>query len=497
MAWSWLDELTLNTWAQIGSNTANDVDPNDDPAINPNHPSAAPWRNGYDITSVANQWNGGALDDVSGVFWAGGGGHAGYYGNELYSVSLEADVPAWMRRGYPSGSIQKPNSDFVTFTQSGSKLPDGRPCAVHNYNLFTAVSNGDVVIGAGGFNALGEATGWGYRFDSATNDWVSGTPLNGWVPSYSSVCWDPVRNKLWQFDHQFLTSVDLATGNITVHFDTETDAVGEDSKMVYDSTRDIFVIFLGIQASSVYGSAYVLYFDPDNPTDFIKAIQDNTTLRGKHGVAYDPDGDRILCWNGGANLTVITPPATGWNTNTWVSSALTLSGAPSSAASNGTYGRFQYSTKYKCAFLLNTLGEKLWAVKLVELTDPPQMLAPVSDAAAGDWTPSSGSDLYAMLDETAASDADYIVAAAPATCSMALAAGGDPASSADHVLRYRVLAGHGNLTVRLKQGAATIAAFGPHAMTGAAQTFEQTLSGGQADAIIDYSALTIEFEATE
>lgn len=365
LTWDWLSALAANTWTQIGSNTANNVDPKDDPAINGSHPSSPAWANGYDLTNVADQWNGGALDDVNGVFWTGGGGHSGYYGNELYSISLEANNPAWIRRGYPSGSIQKPCASFTTgVTALGSLLVDGRPAATHNYNLFTAVNNGDVVIMGGGFNYNGDATGFGYRFDHATNDWVTGTPLEAWLPTYGCACYDPVRDKLWVFDHQYLTSINLATGAVTEHFDTQTDAVGEYSKMIYDPIRDIFVVFLSIQASSAYGNAYVLYFDPDNPTDFIKAIQDNTVLRGKHGVAFDPDGNRILCWNGGANLTVITPPVTGWNTNTWVSSTLSLSGTPSSAASGGTYGRFQYSTKYKCAFLLNTLGEKLWAVKL-------------------------------------------------------------------------------------------------------------------------------------
>lgn len=499
MAWDWLTALTLNTWAQIGSNTANNVDPNADAAINPNHPSAAPWRNGYDLTYVANQWNGGALDDTNGVFWTGGGGHVGYYGNELYSVDLEVNNPAWIRRGYPSGSIQKPNSDFTTLSLSGSKLPDGRPAPVHNYNLFTAVSNGDVVIAAGGYNANGENTGWGYRFDSTTNDWVTGTPLNGWVPTYSCACWDPVRNKLWVFDHQFLTSIDLATGNITVHFDTQTDAVGEYSKMIYDSIRDIFVVFLSARASSVYGNAYVLYFDPDNPTDFIKAIQDNTVLRGKHGVAFDPDGDRILCWNGGANLTVITPPATGWNTNTWVSSTLTLSGTPSAAASNGTYGRFQYSTKYKCAFLLNSLGEKLWAVKLLEITPPPQIAVPVADISAGGWTPSSGTDLYAMLDETPASDADYATSDTASAFEVEVGIFDDPGVDIDHFFRYRLSGKNGcGFIVSLKQGATTIASWThtPASMPTGPATFEQALTAPQAASITYPATLKMRFEAT-
>ena len=44
-----------------------------------------------------------------------------------------------------------------------------------------------------------------------------------------------------------------------------------------------------------------------------------------------------------------------------------------------------------------------------------QFARPVSDVAAGGWTASTGSDLYAMVDESAASDADYITSgAAPA-----------------------------------------------------------------------------------
>lgn len=496
MAFAWLTALTLNTWAQVGSNTANDVDPNDDPAINPNHPSAAPWRNSYDVTDIANQWNGGALDDVNGVFWTGGGGHSGYYGNELYSISLEADSPAWIRRGYPSGSIQKPCASFTTgLTASGSLLVDGRPAPVHTYNLFCAINNGDVALAGGGFNALGNNTGWGYKFSSALNDWDTTTPLNVWYQSYSCACYDPVRNRLWLFDYQYLQWIDLATGNTTVCFNTETDALGSDSKMIYDPIRDIFVVFLGSQASSVYGNAYVLYFDPDNPTDFIKAIQDNTVLRGKHGISFDADNNRILCWNGGADITVITPPSTGWNTNTWVSSTLTLSGTPSAAASNGTYGRFQYSSKYKCAFLLNTLGEKLWAVKLLD-TNPPQYARPTSDVSAGTWTASTGSDLFAMLDETSANDSDYITTTSASTCEVALGSLTDPASSTGHIVRYRISATGGGIIVRLREGTTTIASWTHDPAPASLTTYSQTLSGSEADSITNYAALKLQFEAT-
>jgi hypothetical protein len=41
-------------------------------------------------------------------------------------------------------------------------------------------------------------------------------------------------------------------------------------------------------------------------------------------------------------------------------------------------------------------------------TVTPQKARPVSDTAAGGWTASSGSDLFAMVDEATASDTDYI-----------------------------------------------------------------------------------------
>ena len=126
----------------------------------------------------------------------------------------------------------------------------------------------------------------------------------------------------------------------------------------------------------------------------------------------------------------------------------------------------------------------------------PQLLAPISDISAGSWTPSSGSDLYAMLDESTASDTDYIVSSTASSCEMRVTTAGDPAVSTGHILRYRLLAGTGSITVLLKQGSTTIASYGPHTLTGSAQDFAQTLTGGEADSITDYSDLRVVFTSS-
>ena len=125
-----------------------------------------------------------------------------------------------------------------------------------------------------------------------------------------------------------------------------------------------------------------------------------------------------------------------------------------------------------------------------------QLLYPSSDISTGAWTPSTGTTLYATVDEAAYDDADYIQASTASTCEMKFGAGSDPLSSVGHVLKYRLLPGSGNIAAVLKCGSTTIASFGPHALTGSAQDFVQTLSGTQADSITDYADLRIVFTSS-
>ena len=126
----------------------------------------------------------------------------------------------------------------------------------------------------------------------------------------------------------------------------------------------------------------------------------------------------------------------------------------------------------------------------------PQLLAPVADISAGAWTPFSGSDLYAMLDEETASNTDYIVATSATSCELHLAVPTPPTVTGDRILRYRLLPGTGNVAAELRQGSTTLAAWGPHHLTASAQDFAQTLTAGQAAAITDYSDLRVVFTAS-
>jgi hypothetical protein len=125
-----------------------------------------------------------------------------------------------------------------------------------------------------------------------------------------------------------------------------------------------------------------------------------------------------------------------------------------------------------------------------------QYARPTSDVSAGTWTASSGSDLYAMLDETSASDSDYIVTTGASTCEVALGSLTDPASSSGHIVRYRISATSGGITVRLRQGTTTVATWVHAPAPTSLTTYAQTLTSGEADSITDYTALRLQFEAT-
>lgn len=83
---------------------------------------------------------------------------------------------------------------------------------------------------------------------------------------------------------------------------------------------------------------------------------------------------------------------------------------------------------------------------------------PSADLVTG-WTPSTGTALYSLVDETVADDSDYISATEPATCDLALSAVTDPGTSSGQVLTIRAKSDTGNtLIATLKQDTAVIPA---------------------------------------
>lgn len=137
---------------------------------------------------------------------------------------------------------------------------------------------------------------------------------------------------------------------------------------------------------------------------------------------------------------------------------------------------------------------------------PAQTGVPISDITDGSWLNelSTNTNLFASIDETVASDTDYIISPTLSsgfsdTCEVGLTALTDPVSSSSHTVAYRYRAqgvGTMNLTVRLMQGVTIIASWTHTSVSTSYAVATQTLSGAEADAITDYGDLRFRFVAT-
>lgn len=138
-----------------------------------------------------------------------------------------------------------------------------------------------------------------------------------------------------------------------------------------------------------------------------------------------------------------------------------------------------------------------------------QYLRPLLDISDGSWlTDTGGSDLRTAIDETTASDADYITSSSspvsPDICEIKVSSGANPNASNDgaqHHIRYRYkkdTAGGDSidLTVRLVQASTTIASWTHTDISDTYANADQTLSDAEANAITDYGDLRLRFEAT-
>lgn len=126
-----------------------------------------------------------------------------------------------------------------------------------------------------------------------------------------------------------------------------------------------------------------------------------------------------------------------------------------------------------------------------------QLSSPASDVSDGTWIASDGSgNLFSMIDESSADDADYIYTITAADqCEVALASLTDPVSSTGHKVRYRIRGdGVSGITVTLRQGTGTTIASWTHDPAPVDwTTVEQTLSAGEANSISNYADLRLRF----
>lgn len=128
--------------------------------------------------------------------------------------------------------------------------------------------------------------------------------------------------------------------------------------------------------------------------------------------------------------------------------------------------------------------------------DAPRFARLFSDISKGAWQPSTGNDLFAMVNEVTPDPTNYIQTTDPGPAVLALGPVVDPGTSTNQVVRYEAHASQGGrLTVTLKQGEITIASRTHNTLPTVWTIHELILTSQQCDAITNYRDLRLVFTA--
>ncbi len=373
---SWAQSMTPGTWTTISQNTIADLDPAKDPAANPNYPGTAPWAGNNGQSCVIDCWNGGALATGYGakgalIIW--GGGHAGYYGNEVYAFDLATQQ--WSRLTNPYPNPVFPVTDGI--------WPDGTPSVPHTYGMvgYDPNTNSFATMLVQTSNNF-YLTAIPMFFDLGTKKWrrAPQSPKNvvygGWT------AYDAKRDAWWMEGGD--------SGGVFARYSMNGDGTNGtwsnwpanfsslDSMAAIDPDDDVLVVTDFGKGPNLYG------IDLTNPSAAPVALTQGgspPTRDGREGWEWSTLRHAFIYWRSGADVYEVKLTGGTWATGTWTWIKLTSSAntiAPTDP-SPGVYNRFRlarYGTD-EYGVVVNDINGPVYAFRLptVIAPDPPTLNA--------------------------------------------------------------------------------------------------------------------------
>jgi hypothetical protein len=297
---------------------------------------------------IINDWSGGIADTARDRLIVWGGGHNGYYGNELYALDLAS--LQFVRLTDPS----PPTDDG---SECPEELEDGNPNSRHTYNGLAEIPHlgrmwafgGSMACGPGNF---GDDT---WVLDLAALTWTRRDPASGPNPGPRpgvAADYDPNSQRVYLHDTGAFFSWDPETN---LYEQLSEDTIDYHLTGVVDPERELFVMFGGDQ---------VRVFDLGAGSDYAMQVWDDQ-VSGCEGIrdtvypglAYDPVQDRIVGWAGGDTAYVFDVDAMSCT-------AVTHPGGPGPQPDAGTHGRFRYFAEYDVFAVVNDWQQNAYTLRL-------------------------------------------------------------------------------------------------------------------------------------
>lgn len=237
----------------------------------------------------------------------------------------------------------------------------------------------DRLVQVGGWN--GPNT---YALNLNTNTWEVYSGANqGRTGDISA--WDPGTGSLWFHSALYAGTDSLMQWNPASH--TWTKRGGGDGLEYYmnatvDTKRSKMVAVGGgkIKMWSLTPSGTVAYQELSTTGDTAMVSENNP------GLEYDPVTDRIVAWDGGANVYLLNMDTRVW---TKVSPASSNTVIPTAANNNGTFGRWRYIPSKNAFIEVSDVNQNVYIYKLSSGSGsvPPPAPSPTPPPPAPSPTP--------------------------------------------------------------------------------------------------------------
>jgi hypothetical protein len=282
-----------------------------------------------------------------------GGGHNDYGGNEIYA--FDVGKLSWSRYWGPSPNIPSTNGSC------NETYSDGNPASRHTYDGVEYLPNvdrlwvngGSLYCGAGN---SGQAT-WHFNMGSRVWERQTDAPDNQRLEMVSA--YDSVTKKVFV--------AGPASWLVLREFDPVANAwkMRGGSNATIDSGQNAAIdlkerkmVVMGRGSMYTFDLAQAGTIQRQTPT----IIGDTSIVNANFpGLDYDPMGERLVAWSGGADVYTLDLQTHRW---TRVSPAPTNTVAPTAAAESGTNGRFRYIPAWNVFIVVNSIDQNVYLYRL-------------------------------------------------------------------------------------------------------------------------------------
>ena len=314
-------------------------------------------------------WGGGAYDANQRKMMIWGGGHNDYWGNEVYVFDLREGHWERMTDPTPGNLVSEAKTD---------PLPDGLPNSRHTYDGLQYISRKAQMFAHGGaISPGGGGTSVTWIFDMAKRSWhiaaESGGPggyalASGYDPASGQVIVRGTKG-LWSYDVDTSEWSALAGFGYAPFWPRY--EVSGDKRGAVDTKRQLFWS-VGSNDLLVWDIRRKEVVTNDWATFGAGEYSNRTRLRNyaaqifesgggevfnasAPGFDFDSKADQFVAWKGGPPY-ILDLPTKEWH----IGSA---TGAPSTQASNGTFGRWRYLPEYNVFILVNSVSSNVFFYK--------------------------------------------------------------------------------------------------------------------------------------